>query len=133
MPRPRKCRRVCAHPRCTRFEPRDVAVEAQPVVMHVDEFEAVRLMDYEGTTQEECARRMGVARTTVTGIYMRARQKLALSLVEGRALVIRGGAFEVCPGGAHGCGRCRRCVQKDPSRQSANTDEGGFCNEHRDP
>ena len=76
MPRPSKCRRVCAAPRCTRFEPQNAA-SAQPVELQVDEFEALRLMDYENLTQEECARRMDVARTTVTGIYMRARRKVA--------------------------------------------------------
>ena len=84
MPRPSKCRRVCAAPRCTRFEPQNAA-SVEPVELQVDEFEALRLMDYEGLTQEECARRMDVARTTVTGIYMRARRKVATALVEGRA------------------------------------------------
>ena len=92
MPRPSKCRRVCAAPRCTRFEPQNAA-SAQPVELQVDEFEALRLMDYEGLTQEECARRMDVARTTVTGIYMRARRKVVTALVEGRALHIRGGSL----------------------------------------
>lgn len=40
--------------------------------MRLDEYECVRLLDYEGLTQEECAARMGIARTTVTAIYMRA-------------------------------------------------------------
>ena len=52
MPRPSKCRRVCAAPRCTRFEPQNAA-SAQPVELQVDEFEALRLMDYEDLTQEE--------------------------------------------------------------------------------
>ena len=91
MPRPSKCRRVCAAPRCTRFEPQNAA-SAQPVELQVDEFEALRLMDYEGLTQEECARR-----------------KVVTALVEGRALHIRGGAFSVCEGGGGcGCGHCWR-------------------------
>ena len=108
MPRPSKCRRVCAPPRCTRFEPQNAAcVEA--VELQVDEFEALRLMDYENLPQEECARRMDVARTTVTGIYMRARRKVVTALVEGRALHIRGGSFSVCEGGGGcGCGHCWR-------------------------
>lgn len=107
MPRPRKCRRVCAAPRCTRFEPPG-AENAEAVVLQVDEFEALRLMDYEGLTQEECARRMDVARTTVTGIYMRARRKVAAALAEGRPLHIRGGSFAVCADEACGCARCPR-------------------------
>lgn len=132
MPRPSKCRRVCAHPRCTHFEPRGAAAGTEPVTLHVDEFEAVRLMDHEGLTQEECAQRMGVARTTVTGIYMRARRKIALALVEGRPLVIRGGAFEVCPGAERGCGchRCHRRAQED-LREKQGTVKEVFGDERR--
>ena len=111
MPRPVKCRRVCGHPRCTHFEPRGMqGARAEPVVMQVDEYETVRLIDHEGLTQEECAARMDIARTTVTGIYMRARRKIAEALVNGRALVIRGGDFEVCARGDGSCG-CGRCGQ----------------------
>ena len=49
MPRPSKCRRVCAAPRCTHFEPQNAAA-AEPVVMQVDEFEALTL---EAASQEE--------------------------------------------------------------------------------
>ncbi len=64
--------------------------------MTVDEFEAVRLLDREGLTQEECAARMRIARTTVTSIYDSARKKMADALVYGKRLVISGGccAFE---------------------------------------
>lgn len=124
MPRPSKCRRVCARPRCTHFEPRGAGVDAESVVLQVDEFEALRLLDYENLTQEECARRMDIARTTVTGIYMRARRKVATALAEGRPLVIRGGSFAMCTG--DGCGCCRRragCEGDDLSTRSTNAKE----------
>ena len=90
----------------------------------MDEFEALRLLDYENLTQEECARRMDIARTTVTGIYMRARRKVATALAEGRPLVIRGGSFAMCTG--DGCGCCRRragCEGDDLSTRSTNAKE----------
>ena len=63
MSRPCKRRRVCAMPGCGRFGPVEGNTE-QRVIMSVDEFEAIRLIDYEGLTQEACAERMEVARTT---------------------------------------------------------------------
>lgn len=110
MPRPRKWRRVCHIPRNCVFVPLsdDEEQGLGEVVMTVDEFEAIRLIDYEGHNQEECARVMQVARTTVQGIYGEARKKLASSLVEGKKLVIRGGDFRFCEENSHPCPRCKR-------------------------
>lgn len=105
MPRPQKCRRVCAMPQRCRFAPEEGGGEV--LRMTVDEFEAIRLMDHMGYTQEQCAQQMGISRPTVTGIYGSARRKLAAFLVEGRRLVIEGGPVEVCPHGG-GCGHFYR-------------------------
>ena len=108
MPRPCKRRRVCAMPTCHRFGPTD-ASPADAVVMTVDEFEAIRLIDLENLTQEACANRMNVARATVQAIYSSARTKLAECLVQGYELHIVGGDVDVCESSKHGCGRggCR--------------------------
>ncbi len=77
--------------------------------MTVDEYEAIRLIDLVGFTQEECANQMNVARTTVQGIYMEGRKKLAQSLVNGKILLIEGGEYRLCDGLRNGCDRgCRR-------------------------
>jgi len=79
------------------------------VRMTVDEYETIRLIDLEGFTQEECAKQMDVARTTVQGIYAEARKKIAESLVNGKVLLIEGGEYRLCEGFGKGCGRgCRR-------------------------
>ncbi|MGI6204443.1 MAG: DUF134 domain-containing protein [Anaerovoracaceae bacterium] len=94
MPRPRKCRRVCEYPRCTSFAPEDGAGGGY-LVLSLDEYETIRLLDLEGCTQSECAERMNVARTTVTDIYSRARRKIADCIVNGRNLVIAGGDYDL--------------------------------------
>lgn len=80
------------------------------VKLTVDEYETIRLIDLEGFTQEECAKQMNVARTTVQGIYIEARRKVADSLVNAKILKIEGGAYQVCDGHLDHCGNrgCHR-------------------------
>lgn len=113
MPRPRKWRKVCCLPESSRFGPLDSPADAENfIIMTVDEYETIRLIDLEGFTQEECAGQMNVARTTIQGIYFEARKKVAESLVNGKVLFIEGGEYQLCNGIANGCG-------------------GGGCHRHR--
>jgi len=96
MPRPTRCRRIERLPVYRSFSPDD-AEAAESVRMTVDEFEALRLLDDEGLTQEACAARMNVARTTVTAIYDSARRKVADALVRGKRLLITGGCCAFAP------------------------------------
>lgn len=68
-----------------------LAGQRQKVLLSLDEYEAIRLLDHEDLTQEEAARRMQVSRPTLTRIYDRARKKFASALIEGRVLLIEGG------------------------------------------
>lgn len=111
MSRPRKWRKVCLLPENSLFGPLNAPHPAgRTIIMTIDEFETIRLIDLEAMTQEECAERMNVARTTVQRIYNDARRKVAASLVEGSILKIEGGDYKLCDGieHLHGCGRCRR-------------------------
>ena len=96
MPRPIRCRRIERLPVYRSFSPDDITA-AESVQMTVDEFEALRLLDDEGLTQEACASRMNIARTTVTAIYDSARKKVADALVHGKRLLITGGCCEFEP------------------------------------
>lgn len=96
MPRPVRCRRIEQLPVYRSFSPDDITA-AENVQMTVDEFEALRLLDNEGLTQEACASRMNIARTTVTAIYDSARKKVADALVHGKRLLITGGCCEFEP------------------------------------
>lgn len=108
MPRPRKCRKVCRMPETREFYP--VGEGGDAVILTVDEYEAVRLIDREGFSQEECSAYMQVARTTAQLIYNSARKKLADALVEGLPLRIEGGDYRLCDGSEDfcGCGGCRK-------------------------
>ena len=110
MPRPRKGRMVCCLPRNNMFGPLGSSPRGEDVVMSVEEYEAIRLLDLEGLTQEEAAERMEVARTTVQRMYATARQKVAWALVDGSILRIEGGDYQFYPEGeeAFACGRCGR-------------------------
>ena len=110
MARPRKWRRICRLPACSRFGPLNNPAEDGPVIMSIDEYESIRLIDLVGMTQEECAAQMNISRTTVQGIYNDARKKLSDSLVNGKVLFIEGGDFELCEGdGREGCCHRRGC------------------------
>ncbi len=114
MPRPCKRRRICREPYCECFGPLDQSkVKDDAVMMTLDEFEAIRLIDLNDLTQEQCAEQMNVARTTAQAIYMSARRKLADALVNARNLCIEGGDYVFCDGSVtkckgHGSSRCRQ-------------------------
>lgn len=122
MPRPCKRRRICAMPVCQRFGPKDSYDAEHPsITMTVDEFECIRLIDLEGMTQEQCAQRMNVARTTAQAIYTSARVKLAECLVREKELRIAGGEYVLCDGDAEGCScnhHCRgNCHRSEKSKE----------------
>jgi predicted DNA-binding protein (UPF0251 family) len=109
VPRPCKRRRICEMPKHSSFAPIGESIKNRPVIrLAVDEYETIRLIDLENLNQEECAKRMGVARTTVQAIYNSARKKLAMCLVEGKELRVDGGDYVLCEGELTGC-HCRHC------------------------
>ncbi len=114
MPRPSRCRRICSEPAYDRFRPEGIPCGGS-AVLTVDEYEAIRLIDLEQLTQEECARQMDISRTTVAEVYSAARHKLADSIVNGKALLIAGGHYRLCDGiAAGGCrGPCHRGENKN--------------------
>ncbi len=122
MPRHKKLRCVSHMPDCTYFKPAGIpARHLEEVVLKVEEMEAIRLKDLFGLDQVECASRMEISRPTFQRILAEARQKVALVLVEGKALRIDGGAFDYA-GQFRVCSHCafsriknkdERCPQCD--------------------
>jgi len=149
VPRPKRCRRIASLPDFALFKPAGVPGRTlQEVELTVDEFEALRLADYEGLYHEKAAERMGVSRQTFGRIVESARKTVSKVLVEGMALRIKGGAVEMtdmrtfeCADCGHvwevpfGTGRpakCPACQSKNFRRaQEAADGQGGGRRRHR--
>ena len=102
MARPKKSRTVCFEPDITEFI--KIKNNREFVEITVDEYETLRLIDYMGLTQMECALQMQVARSTIASIYESARYKISDSLVNGKAIKVRGGDYNICPNSKTCCG-----------------------------
>jgi uncharacterized protein len=96
MPRPLICRRVAGCPRSEYFKPAGIPLSGlEEVRLTRDELEALRLADLEGMYQAAAAEKMGISRQTFGNIVESARHKAADVLVNGRALRIQGGVFQM--------------------------------------
>lgn len=115
MSRPQRCRRICREPEYNRFSPEGIT-EGQQVQLSIDEFEVIRLVDYEKKTHEQCAAQMDISRTTVTEIYETARYKIADCIINGKNLSISGDitAFATVP---RSLVAKRNATKKQPKKQ----------------
>jgi len=96
MVRPRKNRRVWFEPGITYFKPRGVPLaDLEEVSLAVDELEAVRLNDVEKLGQKEAAEKMDISQPTFHRLLESAREKIADALVNGKAVKIHGGNYEM--------------------------------------
>ena len=96
MPRPQKPRRVGFIPDATHFKPAGVPLRVmEEVCISIEEAEAVRLKDLDGLEQEEGASKMNISRPTFQRVLVSARQKMADALLNGKAIRIDGGNFEM--------------------------------------
>ncbi len=120
MARPQRCRRICGMPQVSSFCPAQQQGQ-QPILLSLDEYEVIRLVDLEGKSHQQCALQMDISRSTVQEIYESARKKIAACLVHGRELVISGGNYRIC--GGQEAGRCGQCCRMEPaeSRSAAKT------------
>lgn len=121
MPRPQRCRRICGMPQVTSFCPAQQQGE-NPILLTLDEYEVIRLVDLEGKSHQQCAAQMDISRSTVQEIYESARKKIAACLVHGRQLMITGGNYRICGGQERGrCGMC--CCQETDGAKAVQTNE----------
>jgi len=94
MPNRRRYRRIAMPPPMEGFKPFGVPMrKLEPVVLLYEEYEAIRLADYEKLTQEKAAQKMNISRPTFTRLYDKARKNIAKAFVEGKAIFIQGGNY----------------------------------------
>ena len=94
MPKNKKNRWVNIPPAVYYFKPAGVPVNRlMEIVLSLEEYEAIRLSDYDGLKHDEAAVRMGVSRPTFTRVLAEARQKLADAVINGKAIIIDGGNY----------------------------------------
>ncbi|MFW9985589.1 MAG: DUF134 domain-containing protein [Candidatus Odinarchaeota archaeon] len=96
MPRPYKRRFVRAEPNVTYYKPRGIPIGTiGEVVLNIDEFEALRVKDHLGLPQKEAAQQLKVSQPTLHRILKSAHAKVAHALVNGMALRIDGGPYDL--------------------------------------
>jgi predicted DNA-binding protein (UPF0251 family) len=108
MARPQKCRKLCNPPKMEGFKPYGMAkCNIMPVILKYEEFESIRLVDYDLLSQDFAAEKMNISRPTFTRIYNRALKTIAKAFVEGKSIEIEGGNFKF----EHDWYRCKKCFK----------------------
>jgi uncharacterized protein len=107
MTRPKCCRRIGCMPDVNYFKPKGIPSSSlEEVILTLDEFESIKLADFEEMYQEQAALKMNISRQTFGRIVDSAHKKIADVLIHGKALKIEGGAIKV---EAPTKIKCRKC------------------------
>ncbi len=113
MTRPKKNRNVGSPPRFNSFKPVQVPiVKLEPVILSLDEYEALRLADYKGLDQADASELMGISRPTFTRLVEKARFKITDFLINGKSLQIEGGVVHFM-GNRIRCLNCGLIIEQD--------------------
>jgi predicted DNA-binding protein (UPF0251 family) len=92
MARPFKNRFVFCAPKMQGYAPfGSEGGSGENIIIQFDEFESLKLVNYDNLPQEEAAVKMNVSRPTLTRIYNSALVKVAKAFVEGKTILIGGG------------------------------------------
>ncbi|MHB1252628.1 MAG: DUF134 domain-containing protein [Candidatus Humimicrobiaceae bacterium] len=106
--KPRKIRNVSFPPKVVFFKPHGIPLRDVEIVnLTIDEYEAIKLADYENFKHYEAAEKMNISRPTFTRLLESAHKKISYSIVEGKAIKIEGGDFKF----SSKIFQCRRCGQ----------------------
>lgn len=94
MVRPRRRRFICSEPGVSYFKPAGIPKsELEEISLNIDEFEALRLCDFEGLSQGEASGKMNVSQPTLNRILSSGRKKVVCAISKGFALRIECGDY----------------------------------------
>ena len=89
MPRPQKQRRIRGSPNASYFKPAGIRmIDLAESVLELEEFEAIRLIDFQKVSQTEAGNKMKISQSTLSRILCSGRNKIADALVNGKAIKI---------------------------------------------
>ncbi|HDP54146.1 MAG TPA: DUF134 domain-containing protein [Bacteroidetes bacterium] len=119
-PRNKKLRKVLNPPPIKGFKPYGPEVNDlsgnEPILLHFEEYEALRLCDYDKYNHHQASVIMGVSRPTFTRIYALVRQKIAMAFAEGKQIAIDGGKVYF-DSDCYQCLSCK-CYFNNPFKES---------------
>ena len=99
MPRRKRHRLVTKEPPVSVYKPAGIpAMELEEILITIDEFEALRLADFEGLSQRDASTAMQISQPTFNRVLSSARHKVASGLVQGFVLRIEGGRYRLADG-----------------------------------
>ena len=93
--RPIKYRIVTKSPKISQFSPRGKAGRPDEIDLKMDQFEAIRLADFEGMGQQKAAEKMKISQQTFSRILRKARKAVSDALVNGKIIRIQGGQYVI--------------------------------------
>lgn len=111
MARPRKSRKISNPPKMKGFKPYGMPMcKVEPVILKFEEYESIRLVNYDKLSQDKAAEQMNVSRPTFTRIYNKALKQIAKSFVEGKAIEIEGGNYQL-EKDWYRCSKCYKLIE----------------------
>ena len=120
MPRPKRPRCILSRPIITEFRPEGIDEKGE-VILSLEEFEAIRLIDFQGLDQSQAAEIMNVSRQTFGRILKAGRFNLSKALVNAYRLKVTGGCYQMHGkrqgSGPHGRGHGRKRLSMGQGRE----------------
>jgi len=114
---PYRKRRIHQPPNIQNFKPSGIPRRMlKTITLTLDEYEAIRLADYQGLEHLQAAEKMAISRPTFTRLIAKARHIIALAIVDGMELVVEGGNIEF----TNTLRRCQDCGDEQLSPFSEN-------------